>query len=38
VYDPELFEKFKKFIEITDRAQNINIRDYLPELAQYIDK
>ena len=38
VYDPELFEKFKKFIETTDRAQNINIRDYLPELAQYIDK
>lgn len=38
VYDPELFEKFKKFIEITDRAQNINIRNYLPELAKYLDK
>lgn len=38
VFDPKLFEKFKKFIETTDIAQKIDIRNYLPDLAKYLDK
>ena len=38
VFDPKLFEKFKKFIATTDVAQKIDIRNYLPKLAKYLDK
>jgi len=37
-FDPILFEQFKKFIQTTDAAQNIKIKDYIPELAKYLNK
>lgn len=37
-YNNVLFEKLKKFIQVSDEAQKINIRDYLPNLAKYLDK
>ena len=37
-FDPKLFEKFKKFIATTDVAQKIDIRNYIPKLAKYLDK
>lgn len=37
-YNEELFKKLKKFIQVSDAAQKINIYDYLPNLAKYLDK
>lgn len=38
IFDPNLFRKFKEFICITDKAQRINLKHYIPELAKYFDK
>jgi MoaA/NifB/PqqE/SkfB family radical SAM enzyme len=37
VFDPNLFKEFKKFTKATDVAQCINIKDYIPGLAKYLD-
>ena len=35
-FDPILFERLKTFVKTTDKIQNIDIKDYIPELAKYL--